>query len=96
MRCSGGMSSPPVGILGKIDMASEHDGIIDSERVYSTHALARILGIQQTRTVEQKLRERGIETDHWTRGLNLISGKTLQLAIERNSQCDDRGTSESE
>jgi len=70
-------------------MSSEHDGIIDSERVYSTRALARIFGIQQARTIEQKLRERGVELDHWTRGLNLVSGKTLQMAIERNSQCVD-------
>lgn len=69
--------------------AAEHDGIIDSERVYSTRALARILGYRQARTIEQILRDRGVEIDYWGKGVTLVSGKTLQLAIERASKCAD-------
>ena len=70
-------------------MASEHDGIIDSERSYSTRALARILGFKQARTIEEKLCERGVEIDPWGNGVKMVSGKIIQLAIERNSKCNE-------
>ncbi len=69
--------------------ASEHDGIFDSERTYSLRAVARILGIKQERTVRQKLAERGVPIDEWCKGVTLVSGKIIQLAVERNSQCSD-------
>jgi hypothetical protein len=66
---------------------SEHDGIIDASKVYTTKALARILGFRQARTVEEKLRTRGVEVDDWGRGATLVSGQLVLLAIERNGKC---------
>jgi hypothetical protein len=77
-------------------MPSEHDGIIDGDRTYTTRALARILGFKQARTIEDRLRARGIGVDDWGHGTVLVSGKTVQLAIERSSECDDEDPSESE
>jgi hypothetical protein len=70
-------------------MSDEHDGIIDSEKSYTTKALARIVGVKQARTVENKLRERSVEMDFWGNGIVFVSGKTVQMAIERNSKCDE-------
>jgi hypothetical protein len=70
-------------------MAQAHDGIIDAEKVYSTQALAKILGFKQARTVEEKLRERGVWVDLWGSGVTLVSGKDIQLAIERSARCTE-------
>lgn len=70
-------------------MPADPDGIIDADRVYTTKALARVLGFRQARTIEERLRQRGIETDAWGNGCVLVSGRTVQLAIERASKCRD-------
>lgn len=74
-------------------MASEHFGVIDSEKVYSLETLAKLLGFQQPRTVEKKLIERGAPLDRWG-GVTFISGKDFQLAIERSARCERDDKSE--
>lgn len=63
-----------------------HAGIINSDQVYTLQALADILGCRQCRTVEKALRERGIPIDHWTRGITLVPGYLIRLAVERHAQ----------
>lgn len=60
-----------------------HDGIIDDDRVYTTHALARIFGVKGTDTIERWLAE--LECPVVPLGTRrIVSGYTFRLAIERN------------
>lgn len=59
-----------------------YDGIIDDDRVYTTAAIARIMGVKQTRTVEGWLVE--MECPMKPFGSRVfVSGHEFRLAIER-------------
>ena len=59
-------------------------GSVEDGRVYTTHALAHILGYRQSRTLERYLFE--IECPvRRLGGKKLVSGKQFRLALERTS-----------
>lgn len=59
-----------------------HDGIVDDDRVYTTHALARILGISQVRTLENWLCEMECPVKRFGRSC-FVSGYEFRLSVER-------------
>jgi hypothetical protein len=61
-------------------------GLIEDGRVYTTQALASVLGYRQSRTLERLL----IEIECPVRklgGKKLVSGKQFRLAIENDKEC---------
>lgn len=68
-----------------------HDGIVDDDRVYTTTALARILGVKQERTIETWLTKLGCPVKRMGSRV-FVSGYEFRLSIERYSGeplCDE-------
>jgi hypothetical protein len=67
-------------------MAGDIEGVIDSGKVYTLRALAKILGYKDTRSLRLQLVDRGIPVDIWgNHRITLISGRFLQQYVETSS-----------
>ena len=62
---------------------STHDGIIDDDRVYTTHALARVFGVKGNDTIDRWLADLDCKVVR-IGSRTFVSGHEFRLAIERN------------
>ena len=65
-----------------------HDGIIDDDRVYTTEALATLLGYSKAESAERCCRTIGCRVKRVGRRA-FVSGHEFRLALERFEPSDD-------